>query len=508
MFSSRMDALIIAMTLSGMAGCSALNGHKTCCRVPTAPGTVRTTGVYAVSRVIPIPAEGLLLGDAVEKSVRPGVIQAVAQIGPPVTTQVDVPVTQRPPTISAFKVAFDFEADKDDPVGSFNDLSARVATFARYEGRILKDPAKLNNLLQAAIDTHVFEPAMESVRKERKKLQDQLIQEVDPLFGPPSAIAREIYTFKTTDNAATDIPALKAKIEAAAASSRRMLSTGGSADLLLAINAEMSKPGFAMGNGRDDLVKTVEALFVSPTPELFAAQPVATAASTQASNGFSSAVVVLTRRNSVRIIAPLNSVRTSVPGDIMLQDGDRIEITDFRATSASRSSNFMDGQEGEVLVSSWLSNEGLKIPTTATTTVADAISSVRAAIPAALNETPHDTIVLNRLSELGQVEQYLLPKDDPYWLHAAKLQHTDHLQLQAMELSPLIRNSRRAQLIASIPPIKAKGPLKAAASGLNSLVTCVEAQFQQFTGINKADVCKETQGAVGNVGALVTPGLR
>lgn len=73
----QLDGMLILLValISGMPGCAMLGQSPgNCRRGPEPTPTVRTGGQYAVARIIPIPPEGLPLSDAVESSLRPGII--------------------------------------------------------------------------------------------------------------------------------------------------------------------------------------------------------------------------------------------------------------------------------------------------------------------------------------------------------------------------------------------------------------------------------------------------
>ncbi|HET6328506.1 MAG TPA: hypothetical protein VFG04_27735 [Planctomycetaceae bacterium] len=144
--------------------------------------------------------------------------------------------------------------------------------------------------------------------------------------------------------------------------------------------------------------------------------------------------VVRTLPTGRQFIIPLQFVRTYIPGDMLLGDGDRVEIVSMDSTPAGSSSK---GANGMAAVTTWGSASGLAVPANgaAASTVSNVIGAVK-------NPPPSDVIILRRIAGTGLID-YLLPAQDSQRLSNIYVQPADLVRFDLLELTPQIMASRR-----------------------------------------------------------------
>lgn len=428
----RHESFLVILLMTAMPGCASPGAASCLHHQKTAVARiVQTGGPYALSRTLVIPSSGLLLGDAVEAALRPGIAISSG------------PVSSVPqPTIAPI-------ADRPVP------FPKRLADLIGINsGQEIETPAQVETLLAQIVKDARNAGLMPATEEEALKIEQRF---------------RDLLMSAFRDGAFKD---------------------GTPAELKVRIRRRREVVA--------EMLQQLQAHPESAPLPLTASSP-----ASASSNVVVQVAVVLTRRTGRRIVMPLTLVRSYIAGDIQLVNGDRIEIVPFESTSAGRRTERSDG---EILITSWTAVEGLTVPVwEAGPTVGNLMR--------ALNTQAADMVVLTRLTNTGTLEEYILPADNDGWLSSTYLQHADAVHFDVLELSPLIRNSRIQQNLVAAEiacggRVHGNRGLLAGPSASNRTVNRIGNRFEQYTGVDGAELCHEKERIGRNLRSNLLGGLQ
>lgn len=487
-------SIIILIVAGCLCGCSLLDRslYRGATLTPVL-GTVRTGGPYAVPRVLPIPPGGLTLSDAVEASLRPGI---TAHSGAPViqrSVNSALPVTEQPAKIpDGVSAALQFTLPNGLDLEGLKKLEeARqvLLTFAKDTGALATEHLEsfekhLQQAMLTAANEGAFRPQIPDdpnttkINVQRKlRLKQEIVALIAlgdlVVLAEPNdsqllaAHTRICKTFAVPENDARHREDLLQRLQKARADGVFRLQ----GDTKLLAIQQLVAPS---ANAPDAAPLSVQ--FTPTTGELLVDH----------------LAVAVTRVSGRILIIPLQEVRTYLPGDIALQDGDRVEVILFDQTSAAQKPE--QSAPATVAVTSWSDAKGL------VATVGAGNPTLRQLI-AELNEQHADVVVLRRLTANGLLQEYVLPRNDEKRLSETYLRHGDLVHLDVLNLMPLIRNSHDLKMPA---PAQAKTCLgmRANRRGTTPLGR-LDSQCKQWTGVSSADVAQGASRGLQNVGGMI-----
>lgn len=420
------QCVVITATLSG---CALPGNANKCGRIPNAIPVVETGGPFAVSRIIEIPANGLTLSDAVESSLRPGIAtQAAAISGAGVNSSalpVGSTVAIEDRLISALSFTIRPSENAEEKLrqkadGIVSDL------YSNDENADDKDAfrSKLVALMTAAASDGLFKPFAAS-DVSRAAINQQIRQQLFRTI---------IVTYVFSDFAEAGSPSdLQLQRMQRRISQIASIAPGDSRSDLIFSNLITSRDrGGVFKLAVEPRQDALDRLLVPPVVEPSAAAPSSMIVPTASRSLADELAVVLSRQSGRRLIFPLQLVRTYLPGDIRLADGDQIQIVPF---PKSVSSEMPANVEGAIGVTGWFSADALAVPIPggSSTSVWDVLNQ--------LEDRPTDVVVLRRASETGGIDEYFLPADDVSRLSSFGLQDLDLVHLDNFGVNPLIRQS-------------------------------------------------------------------
>lgn len=199
----------------------------------------------------------------------------------------------------------------------------------------------------------------------------------------------------------------------------------------------------------EDLVKRIESEIPSQfRGDNYAASPPVFV--TDRSGIYYDLVVILQRSDGVRLVIPLWMVNVFSAGDILLSDGDIINVVHYNRTEVGSRQPGND-TSGSIVVSGFSNLKGTQPATTTLEKIAENVPGRLVSLA--------DLVVVQHLNKSGQLEQYYLPLTqsgaygDPgvyeNWLLRTRLGNGDVVRVESLELSPLIRASKRLSINAT-----------------------------------------------------------
>ncbi|MBI3861603.1 MAG: hypothetical protein HY290_06880 [Planctomycetia bacterium] len=410
---------------------------KCCCRCPPdVAGTVETGGPFAVARTLRIPESGLTLSDAVERSLRPGIVSQAAPISGNGIAATTLPVGARDNVQDDVRAILARNIGPAEGVEITPEIKAATTTeIGKRTDKIVEKlfgddqseernsfATKLQLALKKAVDDGTFRPRMASDTShiaEVNRQKDQLYQEI-------------LLTFVFSDTLASGVPGddqLKrsrdrsARIFGISANDSRY-------DGVLRNLSDARDRGGKFALAGDARREALVGLLTPPNGESLAPPPPAEMIIPGSARSIADELaVVLTRRSGRRLIIPLQFVRTFRPGDIRLQHGDQIQIVPFPQPATGSAS--ADQASGLVGITSWFSKEAVaySLPDGATTSLWDLLNE--------LENRAADAVILRRYSGPIGPDEYILPPDDAMRLSSIPVRDLDLVHLDAFGLNSL-----------------------------------------------------------------------
>ena len=434
------------------------------------------------------------MSDAVESSLRPGIANQAAQIpgngasdgalpiGSVDSIEKDVSSLLRP-NIGPFEVA-DLPAARDmavkirtnevvhvvfDPEDKSDDKNAFTLSVKRAIGKAVDegtfDPVVSSNT-----------PAFQAIKVRKAELYQQiLLQFVFSEFAD-KGIPSDSRLLRSRDRIAFvfDIESNDARYD----------------EILRNLTTARDRGGdFALT--QDQRRAALLRLVTPPSDDVQAPPPGAMITPSPSRSIVDDLAVVLSRQSGRRLIIPLQYVRTFRPGDIRLENGDRIQIVPFPQFPSATES---DGTTpGAVAVTSWFASEGLgvEIPGGSRTTLYDLLRE--------FEETASDTVILRRPSELSGIDEFIMPTADALRLSNIPLRDLDLIHLDAFGLNPLIRGGSPAGANGQCPQCGL--PRSGGAGKCANPLAGADQQLKQFTGVSVSDAAQQSGRAFQNVAA-------
>lgn len=460
----------ILLALLGSVGCRMSNPDQDARLLPhdfhrteTVSGSVTTGGVFARSRSLAIPESGLTLGEAVEASLRPGLRQASFVMTQNTVAEATPPSRKGARLISSIELLRKFqelfaavdrgEATPEDAKTAAESLVSDFHNDPETAQLAIRDFLLSDNA--SKIVTNLSGPASSD---DNEVLLDRLLQVMklpaDQVAAPvpteePSAIELTFNGLDPTDAASFTRKNVESNFEQSVpeALSREAISAW----------IETHSEQFDTAVQRDSLLRRVQALAqVTPTDQA-EEQPKTekqddlnaknTAPKRSPSSLADQAVVVLKRGGDATRIMPLSLVQSTPMGDLMLTDGDRVQVNPFaRTTVGSRAGR--ENQSGSVSLSGILSGN---LDLASYQNLGDVSSLVQQQKLGPLV----DVIVLGTLGQEGGVEEYWFPRAaataltgrSRFDLSAVEISGADAIRATSIELSPMVRRSRLTQRI-------------------------------------------------------------
>ncbi len=356
--------------------------QETTFRLPPESATVSTGGLFAQSMTLAIAAQGLTLSEAVEASLRPGLLDQQLVAGQIVASQTPrrhSPANRPAPTVDAsvfVKQVLETRAE----IGTGNHLDEAIRMLA-------------SNLRTGS--GSMGQPASGDVEFQNKIIA--LINQHDDVISRPLANGR-----------------------------------------LTSEQQELASMVDAIARASGDA--TIPRESADEPVDLLSGQP----ASITVTSPLASAIVVLKRSGQANKLIPLPLVRSTPAGDILLQDRDRVEITSLARTNlgnrAALSGKQVDGQVTIAgLLSATLDSQTTRnleqvsdqIALTDYRNVADLMVLKTSGLSGAAEEYwfPRSSHQL----------YHQLPLPDPGGI---QLRSGDVVKVNVMDLEPIIRSSR------------------------------------------------------------------
>jgi len=530
-----MIARIILALMTGMScGCASIS--ENCCTPGDMPaGFVTSSGRYCVARSIAIPAEGLSLGNAVHQVLRvpQGPVIASGRTPArqtPAAVQLPLEASTIAPDLGA-KAAEHFEVS-----GHVNDEKAHgvldnVSTFiTRKQWSVLEpeirrcfERALANGMLAGpasdALDSlPVSDPAMIRQKAVRSRLATEL--EATLVFGLLWQDSRTPVPGEDTISTTVDL------IIATRITDFEKRSPLVQSQQVEAVRAEVEKSIRAseLWPRQKDSIPTAVALLNSIRQQT-GDQPVSDATLSAAdpsrhvaeASAVERMMVTLVQHNGRLLSAPLWLVTGYSAGDILLSANDHIEVNGFSQTSLG--SPVLQSTEGNFLtLGPMVDPEVSSIESISGTHGSfEEFARTRGTGVA-------DVVVIRRIELSGQLHDFILPIPQPgvdayaaaasEMMSDVKLQPGDQVHLEVLDLTPMIRESRRMSQLASQAAFENAARLEAEArqswvakkfrkhhEKKHLVCTRLSSQTELITGMNPSDLARLTDECHGTLTA-------
>lgn len=472
--------LKVAFVVTGLAGTGcqiAPHGHHAVQTREAARGTITTGGYFARSQVIEIPSGGLALVDAVEQSLRPGLRQCAVVEAPQVRGS---QASLAAPTVSAakfikevvvFRQEFDLSVpdDREDFKAAVKSAASHVTATGAAESDVVGGKTWFQHVVFCLIDSQDDVIKNQGGSGTLTEGQQRLARLVDIIAaGDPDAPGASAAQPSVQANDAVYNIALESHKNTFDQSVIENVTNRLSSDQAVkkAISCYLSQhPAvlreIAIDGGltvrQKRLAQTVNALMnFNDTSEVGADAPSRSGggpdaeqrsqlppAQSGATPFRSELAVVVTRPGEARKILPLSLVELTPAGDVLLQDGDRVEVTSYSRTSLGMRSEAVlraSDRAGKVAVVG-LVNQTVALP-----------EFNLAMLPEIVDRSEFgdavDLVVL-RASSGSQTEEYWIPLPKPAsfavpisGMNEFVILPRDTVEVTALELVPLVRGSR------------------------------------------------------------------
>ena len=462
---SNQRLLIAAFSLLcavGTSGCQSPGGKELCSdNNIESIGTVTTSGLYAIPKVFTVSETGVPLANVVQASLRPAIRQGrhttlFASARP--ATEDLTPATRGKPKLPPSELFLRF-----------------VGTMS---GDVELEPEVIEDLAQEINSGDESELTFRFLVQQKQILSQGLIG--GRLTNPQLSLARLAEITGTPDSklaqlprvepSSTDFQTLFAKLDAATTQDNKLERTeireiiGGATDnglvvsavemLLLGPSGENPQPLIDAQN-KQELSQRIHALLSFEFTEPIAADPEPVNSPAQntgpqitSSNStlIEQMTVVVRRAGSATNFIPLTVVESTSAGDILLNDGDRVEITSFTRTSLGLRNAFLTDKQ---------SRKGVISLTGFLTGAKDGraykeLSAIDSEVGESQAGAISDLMVVV-IDNRGQQEKYWLPRSSDQFsnlsapaLDDVKLLPGDIVNVNAIELMPIVRKSQIA----------------------------------------------------------------
>lgn len=406
-----MLALMTAMSY----GCTTIS-ESGCTRGDTPVGFVTSSGRYCVARSIAIHAEGLSLGNAVQQVLR---VPHRSVIGNGITPVMQTTTKRLPPEASTIaldlgaKAAEHFEVSGDVNDARAHGVKVNVSNLITQEQWRVLEPEIRRCFERALANGMLAGPASDAL--------DGL-----PVSDPDMIRQKAVRSRLAMELEATLVFGL--------------------------LWQDSSTPA----PGEDTIPTTVDFIIATQTPNFGKQTPFAQSQQMDAVRAEVGAVeqiiVTLVQHNGRILSAPLWLVTNYSAGDILLAPNDHIEVNAFSQSSIG--SPVLQSAEGNILsLGSMADPEVFSI---------EAISGKHGSFEEFARIKGNgiaDVVVIRRIELSGQLHDFILPIPQPEvyacagaaseMMNEVRLQPGDQIHLEVLDLTPMIRESRRISQVAS-----------------------------------------------------------
>lgn len=391
----------------------------------TVPGVVQTGGQFAVSRSVPIPSSGLTLATAVNENLRPWLTAQAAQ---PVVLlarpQAETNTSETPPlgqqSLPPRKELIDF----------FESIREAARENADDPGE--EDADEKRNNFESAVDRLATE--LKGWNNMPKALRESVVADITEKFD---ALAKA----QESEEDEEEVKVLEAKLKRILQDDKTDLGVPRETDQQSSQDKQ-NQSASSSETGRASNAMQLNSASIGGVDQ---------------SAVFRDIAVVVTRRNKRRIVAPLWLVQRHSAGDMLLHDGDRVDVVHFHLTEVGSRQK----PEGNVTFVVEGDSGGGPARTEGSSYLPQLSKEIQQSGVGFANLV--DVMVLKHIGATGVIEEYLIPRHtDAYgpdntgqgWLDEVNLLTGDVIQLQNLQLFPAVQQGQNELLRTSAARIR------------------------------------------------------
>jgi hypothetical protein len=516
--------IILALMTAISCGCGTIS-EKGCTPRDTPVEFVTSSGRYCVARSIVIPADGLSLGNAVQQVLRVPHCSVIAHGITPVMQTTANRLPQEASSIAldlGAKAAEHFEVSGDANDARANGIKDNIShLITQAQWRILEPEIRLcferalaaGMLAGPAADALDGLPVSDPDTIRQKAVRSSLAMELEAtlvfglLWQDSSTPAPAEETISTTVDLIIATQTMNFRKQAPFVQSQQM-------DAVRAQVQESIKAG-ELWPRQPDSIRVALSLLHSirqQSEDLAVSNTTLSAADSSRHDDEVGAVeqslVTLVQHNGRILSAPLWLVTNYSAGDILLAPNDHIEVNAFSQTSFG--SPALQSAEGNILALGPMADpEGFSI---------ESISGTHGSFEEFARTKGNgiaDVVVIRRIELSGQLHDFILPIPQPEVFACAgaasemmreiRLQPGDQIHLEVLDLTPMIRESRRISQLASRDAIEEAASLERDARQSwvakklrkkheKKQLACarISSQTELITGMNPSDFARLT----------------